>query len=85
MALVGPLPSGSCPTGRARVHDWGCSIDCNGTEDTLCLVGSDDALENTDGPRVLGEDTPGKLKSTKENLAARLQSMASGDVESHRV
>ena len=34
---------------------------------------------------MLGKDTPGKLKSTKENLAARLHGKGGGDVEGHRV
>ena len=85
MTLVGPLASGSRPTGRARIHDRCCAVDRNGAEDTLRLVGSDDTLESIDGPGVLCKDPPCKLEAAKEDLAAGLQSIASGYVEGHRV
>ena len=85
MALIGPLASGSCPTGRAWVHGRRCAVDCNGSENTLGLVGSAKTLESLNSPGVIRKDPPGKLEAAKENLAARLESVASGDVEGHRV
>ena len=60
-------------------------VDSNGTKDTLVLVGGNDALEEIDGPGVLCKDLSGKLESAQEDLAAWLQSIASGYMEGHRV
>ena len=85
VALVGPLTPGSGATGGAGVHVRRCAVDGDGTEDTTSLIGGDDTLESIKGPGVLCKDPPRKLEAAKENLAARLQIIASGKVEGHRV
>ena len=85
MALVGQFAPGSGTTGRAGIHHWGSDIVGNGASDPFSFLGSDDTLNHTNGPRVLGEDAPGKLESAKKNLATRLQGKGGGDVKGHRV
>ena len=73
MSLFGPLAPCCGAAWGAKLKEWSCAAIGNGTFYALCFVEGDDPLEGLGGPRVLGEDTPGKLKSAKKNLTTRVE------------
>ena len=68
-----------------KAQGWCCDAIGNGAFYALCFVEGDDPLKGPGGPWMLGEDAPGKLHPSQQDLAAWFQGKLRGDVESHDV
>ena len=73
MSLLGPFASCSNAAWGAELKQGHCCAIGNGAFDARRLVEGDDPLKGLGGPGVFGEDAPGKLHPSQEDLAAWFQ------------
>ena len=85
VTLACPLSSASSPTRRAWLHERRGAASRNSSKEPHLFISSNGTREDLNGPRMLGEDSPGKGDALEQDLATRFQGKSGGGMERHDV